>query len=74
MSEESLRQLHYSQPPAPAGSRVGREICGVLLMLLIFSAAFGFLASFEAVPNAIVWRTGYASFGLACFATGAGSW
>ena len=42
-------------------------LAGVLLVFALF-CIFGFLASFEPANNAIIWRIGYATIGLAAFA------
>jgi hypothetical protein len=67
---EQESRLDYGVPATPRGSRAARVVCGIVLVLLILPAAFGFLASFEAFPNAVVWRIGYATFGLACLVLG----
>ena len=45
-------------------------ICGVFaavfLMLEVF-CIFGFIATFEPVENALIYRVGYAVIGVACF-------
>ena len=35
-----------------------------VMVAVSFFCAFGFLASFEAVPNALAWRIAYAAAGL----------
>lgn len=49
-----------------------RTLRFLLAVLLLFPAAFfafGFLASFEAVPHAIAWRLGYGALFVASIAT-----
>ena len=41
---------------------------GILLLLPAAFCGFGFLASFEAVPHALIWKIGYAGLGIAFLA------
>jgi hypothetical protein len=68
--QSELPRIDYGVPPAPRGSRATRVLCGIVLVLLILPAAFGFLASFEPHPAAMVFRVGYAAFGIACLVLG----
>ena len=47
-------------------------ICSVFATILLMLEAFcifGFIASFEPVENAMMYRVGYAMIGVACFPT-----
>jgi len=52
-------------------SELIRIVCAALLVGIAAFCVFGFLASAEAVPDAIVWwRLWYSVVGIACVATG----
>lgn len=47
-------------------------MCGIFAVIFLILEAFcifGFLASFEPVENAMMYRVGYVVIGLACFPT-----
>ena len=47
-------------------------LCGVLAAIFLMLEAFciyGFIATFEPVENAVMYRVGYAMIGVACFPT-----
>lgn len=52
--------------------RIVQLLLACFTLLFAGFCAFGFLASFEAVPHALAWKIGYASLGLASLAATAG--
>lgn len=62
--------LRYSVGNAPSNGRAARRGIGILLMLCVIPAMYGFLASFEP-GNSVWWKVGYVAFGAACVVLGA---
>ena len=69
---ETRPPLDYGRPAAPRRrSRAARVVVGALLVLLVLPMAFGFLASFESAPHALLFRFGYAALGVTFLGLGA---